>query len=89
MRAMTLAIILNAIVTNNTAINWARKYSAACYGLRDADFKGKTMKSWVVGDHSWIPHFKLSSILHDYRSWRVVTLWNVGDIEERTIIRKV
>lgn len=48
-----------------------------------------TMKSWVVGDHSWIPHFKLSSILHDYRSWRVVTLWNVGDIEERTIIRKV
>lgn len=88
MRAMTLAIILNAIVTNNTAINRARKYSAACYGYVTQILKG-TMKSWVVGDHSWIPHFKLSSILHDYRPWRVVTSWNVGDIEERTIMWKV
>lgn len=87
MRAMTLAIILNAIVTNNTAINRARKYSTVPrVTVYVTQILKGTMKSWVVGDHSWIPHFKLSSILHDYRPWRVVTSWNVGDIEERTIM---
>lgn len=55
MRAMTLAIILNTIVANNTAINRACKYSAACYGLRDADFKGNHEKlgcRWSFMDSS-------------------------------------
>lgn len=84
---MTLAIILNAIVAIITR-PLAEYLQVQCTVYVTQILKG-TMKSWVVGDHSWIPRFKLSSILHDYRPWRVVTLWNVGDTEERTIIRKV